>query len=195
MTDTCKCPPDDCHGGHTINIGPARPDEDRLRTFVKYGRDAEPDEVTAMAAELLALRPRVAELEAERVRLRNDRMQADARTIAAEARVAELEAAQPKPELLGYLPSITRVGRCLEPGEHISPTETPIPDGVAVWMNGAPSEAGPIVAHAAAVDGGCGWFVDTVELDGSRADADTRCHSWMSDAGYRAVVVELRAVA
>ncbi len=23
MTDTCTCPPDDCHGGHTINVGPA----------------------------------------------------------------------------------------------------------------------------------------------------------------------------
>lgn len=65
MTDTCTCPPDDCHGGHTINVGPARPDEDRLRTFVKYGRDAEPDEVSAMAAELLALRPRVTQLEAD----------------------------------------------------------------------------------------------------------------------------------
>lgn len=109
-------------------------------------------------------------------------------------RIAELEAAQPRPEMLGYLPSITRVGRCLEPGEHISPTETPIADGVAVWMNGAPPEAGPIVAHAAAIDSGCGWFIDTVELDGSRSDADSRCHSWMSDAGYQAVIVELRAV-
>lgn len=22
MTDTCNCPPDDCHGGHTIDVGP-----------------------------------------------------------------------------------------------------------------------------------------------------------------------------
>ncbi|MFC4124906.1 hypothetical protein [Nocardia rhizosphaerae] len=39
MTDTCSCPPDDCHGGHTINVGPVTVDApkhlalDDLRTL------------------------------------------------------------------------------------------------------------------------------------------------------------------
>ncbi|MFC9966311.1 hypothetical protein ACFVH4_18945 [Nocardia ignorata] len=69
MTDTCTCPPDDCHGGHTINIGPVteRLTDEQLRRFTEY---VHPDEATrarpwlhSMAAELLALRARVAELE------------------------------------------------------------------------------------------------------------------------------------
>lgn len=110
-----------------------------------------------------------------------------------EAQAARREAASG--ELLGYLPKVTRIGRALEPSTHSSLTKTPIPDGVAVWMNGAPPSAGPIVAFAAAINGGGGWFIDTVALDGSPSDADARCHGWMSDTGYRAVVVELRAVA
>lgn len=69
MTDTCTCAPDDCHGGHTINVGPAwvnLPDE-RLRQL----RD-DPNVCTnvgerSMAAELLALRARVTELEADSI--------------------------------------------------------------------------------------------------------------------------------
>ncbi|MEU3011086.1 hypothetical protein [Nocardia asteroides] len=72
MTDICKCPPDDCHGGHTMNIGPARLTDEQLRRLTDY---VHPDETTdyvrpwlhSMAAELLALRPRVAELEADSI--------------------------------------------------------------------------------------------------------------------------------
>lgn len=61
MNDTCKCPPDDCHGGHTINIGPARLTDEQLRRLTEY---VHPDETTdyvrpwlhSMAAELLELR-------------------------------------------------------------------------------------------------------------------------------------------
>lgn len=115
MTDTCTCAPDDCHGGHTINVGRpvtsaqfcgygscdrppghegphlcrcskpvdnpangckwhtpgARLTDEKLRQFTE---DVPPDEATraapwlhSMAAEPLALRPRVAELEADSI--------------------------------------------------------------------------------------------------------------------------------
>lgn len=89
MTDTCSCPPGDCHGGHTINIGPVAVGltDENLRIVADASHpDCHPDgQVRDMAAELLALRGRVAELEGERDKL--------ARLLAAEsARVAELEA-------------------------------------------------------------------------------------------------------
>lgn len=64
MTDTCTCPPGDCHGGHTINVGPSwvcLPD-DRLRQLRDDPFATRPETVTvdpetqSMAAELLALR-------------------------------------------------------------------------------------------------------------------------------------------
>lgn len=61
MTATCSCPPDDCHGGHTINVGPAWvsiPD-DRLRQFRDDPNVCTTASERSMAAELLALRARV----------------------------------------------------------------------------------------------------------------------------------------
>ncbi|NEW49360.1 hypothetical protein GV792_04790 [Nocardia cyriacigeorgica] len=112
------------------------------------------------------------------------------------ARVAEQEAKHrdPEPKLLGYLPPITKPGRTLVPSEHISPVQSSISGGVAVWAQGAPASAGPLVAHAVAVGDGGDWFVDTVNLDGTHHAADCRSHAWMSDGGYRVAVVELRAV-
>lgn len=66
MTDTCSCPPGDCPGGHTIDAAPPPLlTDDQLRQLLldphaDYG-------ITAMAAELLALRARVAELEADSI--------------------------------------------------------------------------------------------------------------------------------
>ncbi|MGW6121483.1 hypothetical protein ACWFRF_20745 [Nocardia sp. NPDC055165] len=119
-----------------------------------------------------------------------------ARKIAADARarVAELEAAQPKPILLGYLPPVTKPGRTLMPSEHTSLSETPAPGGVAVWTSVPPGGPGTLVGYAVAVDDGRGWFIDTVILDGSRDAADNRCHDWLSGGGYQAIVVELREV-
>ncbi|MBW0275020.1 hypothetical protein ATM97_27855 [Nocardia sp. MH4] len=63
MTDTCSCPPDDCHGGHTIQIG--RLTDEHLRR-VTEGRDwLSQSERSSMAAELLALRARVTTMEAQ----------------------------------------------------------------------------------------------------------------------------------
>lgn len=63
----CSCPPGDCHGGHTINVGPSWvsvPDE-RLRQLRDDDIVCVQDWVRSMAAELLPLRARVAELENE----------------------------------------------------------------------------------------------------------------------------------
>ncbi len=81
MTDTCTCPPGDCHGGHTINISPstagsaeaARPTDEQLRTwldpygesFPAYWTEEHDDYLDAMFAELLAARARITALEAE----------------------------------------------------------------------------------------------------------------------------------
>ncbi|MEV6219766.1 hypothetical protein [Nocardia sp. NPDC051833] len=81
MTDTCTCPPGDCHGGHTIDIGPSWVcvADQRLRALRDDPWATRPrtalvdDETRSMAAELLALRDERArraklyvELEAER---------------------------------------------------------------------------------------------------------------------------------
>lgn len=128
MSDTCSCPPGDCHGGHTINISPvtvggtgqsmdalrshldacaycrlsetppAHLTDEQLRRLTAY---VHPDEATdyvrpwlhSMAAELLAARARITELEAENRALRGAvDGSIEATTKFWEARVAELEA-------------------------------------------------------------------------------------------------------
>lgn len=62
---SCSCPPGTCHGGHTINMGMPRLTDDRLRQFRDDEYVCVTDDVRSMAAELLALRAGVIELEAE----------------------------------------------------------------------------------------------------------------------------------
>jgi len=70
MTDTCTCPPGDCHGGHTTQIGPAaRLTDEQIVDLVQRWKagesvNASRPEVNSMAAELLAARARITELEA-----------------------------------------------------------------------------------------------------------------------------------
>lgn len=69
----CSCPPDDCHGGHTIDVGPSWvcvPD-DRLRQFRDDPTVAHTTAERSMAAELLALRARVTTMEAHAADLIN----------------------------------------------------------------------------------------------------------------------------
>jgi hypothetical protein len=70
MTDTCTCPPGACHGGHTIQTGPARfigPDgrvtAERLHQIVHVEMVCTTEVDRSMAAELLALRAYAADHE------------------------------------------------------------------------------------------------------------------------------------
>lgn len=107
MTDTCTCPPGACHGGHTIQIGPARfigPDgrvtAERLHQIVHVEMVCTTEVDRSMAAELLAARARITELEAERPRFsqrqfaqaHRDRDEAQSRAAELAERFAELEA-------------------------------------------------------------------------------------------------------
>jgi hypothetical protein len=65
--DTCSCTPGRCHGGHTIDVGPSWVclSDERLQQLRDDDIVCVQDWVRSMAAELLAARTRIAELEAK----------------------------------------------------------------------------------------------------------------------------------
>lgn len=102
MTATCSCPPDGCHGGHTINVGPARLTDEQIRS-VGQGVLSH-TWLQPMAAELLALRAYVTDHEGRCDTLCprcGDEIGTNADlvdvVVKSQARVAELEAAQREP--------------------------------------------------------------------------------------------------
>ncbi|WP_446224957.1 hypothetical protein ACTWPB_07520 [Nocardia sp. IBHARD005] len=165
--------------------------DERLHQLVTDDIVCVQDWVRSMAAELLASRARITALEADLAQARLDTMPA---SIDHDQAGAE-EFAEPEP--LGYLPAVTYSGgarRRLAPSEHLPVSDQAVPGGVVAWAYGPPEAPGKLIGHAVFVSDGEGWFADTVNLDGSPAAADSRCHDWLTDSGYQAMVVELREV-
>ncbi|MFD4439014.1 hypothetical protein ACFWPK_04455, partial [Nocardia sp. NPDC058519] len=146
--------------------------------------------------ELNQRRARVTELEDENADAYTALGMANKRAEAAQREPIGYAAEQPEtveaPEPLGYLPPVAHNGRLLSPSNHQAVADKPFPGWVVAWAYGPPEAPGKLIGHAVMVNGGNGWFADTVNLDGSFVEAEARYHDWLTDPGYQAMVVELR---